>query len=326
MRGARSTLAVDGGELEIATVLSMAVGVLPQLIGTWHERYPKVAIRLHEYVHRPLLEEAVEQGVADFALGPMPVRKWDGPPRDGRLGGVRPRGATTPCPRRTETGCGSEELADLQWVLYHPDHGLAGIVEELCRNAGFTPRGTVRTSQAEGAVRLAAAGLGIALVPDNVVVRGIDCAVLAIEPRLYCATSPSTRACLSRPPRRRSSTSSARQGQPRPQGVRHDPPLDSAAAVRAPIDRRPRRCSSPAAAATRRRPRPRNPAGAVAGVREGARECPHRDRREARPGDDDRRRREPRSRHTTPAASRTTGRAPTSTSSARAASSRARSS
>ena len=53
-----------------------------------------------------------------------------------------------------------EELRDREWVLYHPDHGLAGIVEEICRGAGFRPRGTVRTSQAEGAVRLAAAGLG----------------------------------------------------------------------------------------------------------------------------------------------------------------------
>ena len=67
------------GELEIATVLSMAVGVLPRHIGVWHERHPNVAIRLHEFRHRSLLEDAVEQGVADFALGPMPLRRWDGP-------------------------------------------------------------------------------------------------------------------------------------------------------------------------------------------------------------------------------------------------------
>ncbi len=71
-----------------------------------------------------------------------------------------------------------EELAEREWVLYHPDHGLAGVVEEICRRAGFRPRGTVRTSQAEGAVRLAAVGVGVALVPDNVVAPGIDCAVL----------------------------------------------------------------------------------------------------------------------------------------------------
>ena len=69
-------------------------------------------------------------------------------------------------------------------MLYHPDHGLAGVVEEICRGAGFRPRGTVRTSQAEGAVRLAAAGLGIALVPDNIVLPALDCGVLRLAPRL----------------------------------------------------------------------------------------------------------------------------------------------
>ncbi|HEV8460420.1 MAG TPA: LysR family transcriptional regulator [Gaiellaceae bacterium] len=183
LRSARSTLAVDGGELEIATVLSLAVGVLPRHIGVWHARYPNVSIRLHEFRHRSLLEDAVEQGVADFALGPVPVRPWDGP-----LGAVGWEEFVLVTPAHDELAQRQsvrlEELHDREWVLYHPDHGLAGIVETLCRGAGFTPRGTVRTSQAEGAVRFAAAGLGIALVPDNVVVEGIGCAVLKFEPRV----------------------------------------------------------------------------------------------------------------------------------------------
>jgi DNA-binding transcriptional LysR family regulator len=77
-----------------------------------------------------------------------------------------------------------EDLRDREWVLYHPDHGLAGIVEEICRRAGFRPAGTVRTSQAEGAVRLAAVGVGVALVPDNIVGPGADCSVLRFAPRL----------------------------------------------------------------------------------------------------------------------------------------------
>src|ERR1700712_4042354 len=78
-RGARAALALEAGELEIATVLSMAVGLLPRYIKIWHERYPDGGIRLHEFRPRALLEDAVEQGVADFAIGPLPVREWDGP-------------------------------------------------------------------------------------------------------------------------------------------------------------------------------------------------------------------------------------------------------
>src|SRR6266404_4275986 len=156
-RGALAALALETGELEIATVLSMAVGLLPRYIRIWRERYPDIGIRLHEFRHRSLLEDAVEQGVADFAIGPPPVRRWDGPltviaweefvivvpPND---------------PLAGRSSIRLEELADREWVLYHQDHGLAGILEETCRRAGFTPRGSVRTSQAEGAARLEFAG------------------------------------------------------------------------------------------------------------------------------------------------------------------------
>ena len=69
----RASLALEAGDLEIATVLSMAVGLLPRYIRVWHERHPKVGIRLQEFRHRSLLEQAVEQGIADFAIGPLPL-------------------------------------------------------------------------------------------------------------------------------------------------------------------------------------------------------------------------------------------------------------
>ena len=182
-RGARSVLALEAGELEIATVLSMAVGLLPGYIRVWHERYPNVSIRLHEFRHRSLLEDAVEQGLADFAIGPLPVRVWEGPLAEiawEEFVIVVP--ATDPLAGRGSIRL--EELADREWVLYHQDHGLAGILEEMCRRVGFTPRGSVRTSQAEGAARLASAGLGPALVPSNIVLPGIEGSVLRLKPRL----------------------------------------------------------------------------------------------------------------------------------------------
>jgi DNA-binding transcriptional LysR family regulator len=87
-QSARSALALELGELEIATVLSMAVGVLPRHIGVWHERHPNVSIRLHEFRHRTLLEDAVEQGVADFAIGPRAGPRGDGPRVTGGGGAV----------------------------------------------------------------------------------------------------------------------------------------------------------------------------------------------------------------------------------------------
>src|SRR3954466_10296542 len=180
-RGARSALALEAGELEIATVLSMAVGLLPRYIRVWHERFPDVGIRLQEFRHRSLLEEAVSQGVADFAIGPLPLREWTGPlERVSWEEFVIVAPPEDPLAARGRVDL--RELSDRQWVLYHPDHGLAGILEEVCRRAGFAPRGTVRTSQAEGAARLASAALGPALGPDNIVLPGIKASVLRLDP------------------------------------------------------------------------------------------------------------------------------------------------
>src|SRR4051794_2322393 len=115
-RSARAALALESGEIEIATVLSMAGGLLPPFIRIWHERYPAVAIRLREFRRRPLLEEAVEEGLAAFAIGPPPLRPWDGalelvaweelvvvvPPAD---------------PLAHRRAVRLDELADREWVL-----------------------------------------------------------------------------------------------------------------------------------------------------------------------------------------------------------------
>ena len=196
-RGARAALALESGDLEIATVLSMAVGVLPAHIGVWHERHPNVAIRIHEFRHRNLLEDAVEQGVADFAIGPLPLRAWEGPLEQvswEEFVVVAPPGDPLASRRRVRL----EELAEREWVLYHADHGLAGILEEVCRRAGFSPRGTVRTSQAEGAARLASAGIGPALVPDNIVLPGIEGSVLRLDPPMIREVAVYARTELSR--------------------------------------------------------------------------------------------------------------------------------
>jgi DNA-binding transcriptional LysR family regulator len=196
-RGARAALALETGDLEIATVLSMAVGLLPRYIRLWHQRHPDVGIRLQEFRHRSLLEDAVEQGVADFAIGPLPLRAWEGPLEQvswEEFVVVAPPGDPLASRRRIRL----EELAEREWVLYHADHGLAGILEEVCRRAGFSPRGTVRTSQAEGAARLASAGIGPALVPDNIVLPGIEGSVLRLDPPMIREVAVYARTELSR--------------------------------------------------------------------------------------------------------------------------------
>src|SRR5918996_1002724 len=142
-----------------ATVRSVAIGILPTSLQRWHERNPGISVRLHEYRHRRLLEEDVRRGVGDVAVGPRPA-SWNGPLVS--LGHER----------FVIVLSQTDELADREWVLFEPGFGLAEVVAAACGRAGFQPRASVRTAQSEAAARLAAAGLGPALVPDNIVPPG----------------------------------------------------------------------------------------------------------------------------------------------------------
>ena len=147
-------LGLEAGELEVATLLSMAVGILPHAIGRWIERYPAIAIRMREYTHRSLLEEDVRAGVGDIALGPVP--------RTGtaRSSGWASRSSSSSSPRPIRLPARETPLAafaDRSWILFQPGHGLTEVVDAACRRAGFQPRVAVRTTQVEAATRLAAA-------------------------------------------------------------------------------------------------------------------------------------------------------------------------
>lgn len=175
-RAARSALGLVAGELEVATVTSVAFGVLPPALKRWRELHPGVTLNLQEFRHRRDLDEAVRTGVGDIAVGPRPP-EWAGPivhlgweefvivlPLDDPLANSQ-----RPLPL--------DALADRDWVLFLPDHGFSELIRFVCARAGFQPRGSVQTGQVAAAPHLAAAGMGVTLIPDNIVPPGLNAAV-----------------------------------------------------------------------------------------------------------------------------------------------------
>src|SRR3954468_14442814 len=144
-RAAREVGQLEAGELRIATMHSIALGVVPAAIRAWRLAHPDVSFELHEYVNIDELADQMRLGVADVAVSTRP-RGWDGPLRtlgleelvvvlavdDPLVGGRR---------RKVKL----EQLADRPWTLYSPDNGLSPVVAEACAAAGFTPRPAVRT-------------------------------------------------------------------------------------------------------------------------------------------------------------------------------------
>ncbi|MEV6841043.1 LysR family transcriptional regulator [Streptomyces sp. NPDC051133] len=183
-RAARAAAGAEGGELHIATLHSIAVGVMPDVFARWRSAHPRVLLRLHEYATTEALEEAVQRGTADLAVGPEPAD----PPGtvipvgeerivlvvafDDRLAG-----------RTTVT---LPELADRSWIRCALEPVVHGerFLDYACGHAGFSPRTAVWTEHSSTAVRMAAAGVGVCATSAHLVrgAVGEDCAVLTTDP------------------------------------------------------------------------------------------------------------------------------------------------
>ncbi|WP_405006952.1 LysR family transcriptional regulator [Kitasatospora purpeofusca] len=181
---ALSAAGLAGGELELATVYSVSLGLLPPVLRAWRAAHPEVRIRLREFAHTEDLRAAMTAGQADVAVGPLPTG-WEGPirelgveefvlvlPSEGEDGPAGPEDAPVPL----------AALAGRDWVHYAPGNGLADVLDAACAAAGFLPGVAVRTEQTAAAPLLAAAGLGPALVPANIVPPGFDGLVRRPEP------------------------------------------------------------------------------------------------------------------------------------------------
>jgi DNA-binding transcriptional LysR family regulator len=192
-RSARMVLGLEAGELEIATVGSVAVGLLPPILRRWRARHPARTVRLEEHRDGPALAEAVAQGGADLGIGPRPD-EWSGP-----LEPLAPEEFVVVLPpgdalRDDGRPVRLAALADREWVLFERDHALARQTEALCAEEGFAPRAAVRTAQIAAVPALAAAGLGPALVPVNIVSGPQRRSVRSLDPPRSRALAAFTRA------------------------------------------------------------------------------------------------------------------------------------
>ena len=182
-RVARAALGTQTGELEIATVRSIAVGILPRSITRLRAAHPGVSVRLHEFGHRATLEERVRSGLADVAIGPCPQR-WDGPLE--RLGWeefvvVLPRDDPA-----VEAGARVRlaSLRDREWGALRPRARPQRRRDVRLRHRGVPAAAGHPDRTGRGGRGLAAAGLGPALLPGDAVPPDLAEAALRLDPPL----------------------------------------------------------------------------------------------------------------------------------------------
>lgn len=185
---ARQALELTPRTIDIATVRSLAMTVLPHSIQRWYRDNPAFVIRLREFSNSRSTERAVFNDASLLGIGPRPTT-WSG-----RL---RPLGwdelvAIVPLDDRGDPSCPVQlaSLAGRGWVLYEPTHGLRSMIDAACsRSAGFIPEPVAETGQIETAARLAAAGLGPSLVPRHTVPADLRGAVRTLDPPVMWAVA-----------------------------------------------------------------------------------------------------------------------------------------
>lgn len=164
---ARAAAGAEGGELHVATLHGLAVGVLPAAVARMRTEHPGVALTLHEYATEEELRERVARGVADLAVAYPPRESgWDGVLHE--VGEEEVRLIVPP----GDPLCGRgpvrlAQLADRGWVRCAMEPLVDGLpfLDLACGREGFTPRTVVRAGHTTTAARMAAAGAGIGLMP-----------------------------------------------------------------------------------------------------------------------------------------------------------------
>jgi DNA-binding transcriptional LysR family regulator len=183
-RRARATARAGAGELvgELVVAAQMGFGTrqLPGALGTLRRRFPRLEVTVFEEPSSAELERLCRRGVLDLALMAACERT---PGNAHRLGGeefVVVLGAGHPmlAADRVDLRGLEREL----WVRFDRDSALDAVLSAVLRDNALAPATVARVSQTATAVRWAAHGLGVTLVPRSAVPEGYEHLVRPVAP------------------------------------------------------------------------------------------------------------------------------------------------
>lgn len=154
---------LERGTLTIGASTTIAAYWLPRYIAEFSARHPAVSIRLlsgnTQHVAQWLLDCDVDVALVEGQVDDerVEVRPWRRErmvvigPHDSALGTRRPDAA---------------ELSAELWLLREPGSGSRGVVEAQLARLGISPRRTLEAGSNEIIAQMAAAGLGLGMVPQ----------------------------------------------------------------------------------------------------------------------------------------------------------------
>ncbi|MEW2124743.1 LysR family transcriptional regulator [Streptomyces sp. NPDC007259] len=168
------------GELVVAAQMGFGTRQMPGALDALRRRFPRLAVTVFEEPSSAELERLCRRGVLDLAL----MASCERTPADAhRLGDeefVVVLGAGHP--RLALDRVDLRELAGEAWIRFDRDSALDGVLLSVLKDSGGAPVTAARVSQTATAVRWAARGLGVTLVPSSAVPPGHEHLVRPVFP------------------------------------------------------------------------------------------------------------------------------------------------
>ena len=188
VEGARADVAgltsLERGRLSVGATPSLSTVLLPRVLASYHAAHPGVTLTVVEAGSRDLVDR-LASGDLDLALVILPVPReelFDTLPllREELVLAVAKR---HPLARRRTVRVG--ELRGVPLVMFRDGYDLRSATIAACEQAGFHPTFAVEGAEMDGVLRMAAAGVGVAVVPRMVVEPGGPLvAVRLVQPTL----------------------------------------------------------------------------------------------------------------------------------------------
>ena len=160
----RRVAAGAGGRIRIACAETMTAWVLVPVLRRWRRRFPDVELDLKEYTSADRMLEVLLGGGTDIVVGPRPTRTDEHVEVLGQEEVV-----VVAAPEHRFAALAAVPPAELPgeaFVHYDPGNGFGVWVDQFAARRGVAlPAPALRTGSPRTAAQLAAAGMGVAIVP-----------------------------------------------------------------------------------------------------------------------------------------------------------------
>lgn len=168
------------GELAVAAQVGFGTRQLPRALGTLRRRFPRLEVTVFEEPSSAELDRLCRRGALDLAL----MAACERTPSDAHHLGDE-EFVVVLSPGHRQLAADRVELRDLAgepWVRFDRDSALDAVLLDVLGDNGLAPTTATRVSQTATAVRWAAQGLGVTLVPASAVPHGHEHLVRPVSP------------------------------------------------------------------------------------------------------------------------------------------------